>query len=488
MSIGLPVNPEIKLNAEQLVAQPLISRVRQALIHQLIGLEVSQISSDSEQHSRAKQRFKPCSVSLSPWRLTHFQFEQAIATAKALSQLFQAVSENRQFLQQSLADFNDDASLLFHLKTPLANPAACRATGLNLSRQDLLLDSNGHWKLVESNAIAAGMGPFSERLGRILDDQMPSEKSTLAPNNASVLIAETIYSAAHKNRGSQRPLVIFVVEPNEDNIHDQNYIADQITQMGGLVIRKTFSELEASLSSENERLQLKDFGTVDLLYFRTGYNAAQYFATEQSANGEPQSKSQAGSISSFAHRLKYLSLRRWIEEHQVVVAPAIHQQVTASKWVQSQLAGLTPQQLSELFYLTDSTAQLASLALQTSHFKPTETEHIEKRLASGEWILKSQDEGGGNVFNKISDLPQIDLANSQWLLMKKIQSTVRSEGVNILRENQSRHYSKVISELGIFTLGEQHQYGGYLLRSKPDGQLETGVHQAGGFLDSIRLI
>jgi len=132
-------------------------------------------------------------------------------------------------------------------------------------------------------------------------------------------------------------------------------------------------------------------------------------------------------------------------------------------------------------------ATLASNALASQYREADNKQQIKDLLATGQWILKTQNEGGGNVFDEHSNLAEIDTEKEHYLLMEKINVQPRQDAVDTLNKQQLVQQDAVISELGIFTVGDDHDYGGYLLRSKAETVLEAGVHKGWGFLDSVAL-
>ena len=409
-----------------------------------------------------------CSLSLSPWSLPEYQFQRVKKTAAVISDIFNQVSIDRELLMHHLDDYPSSTGLLVQLKQLLINTPKIKATNYNFSRQDFLLDSEHQWRLVESNSIAAGMGPFNETVVDIQKQLIGNQTASYADNPARRLQTQTLVNAASKLRNSINPLILFVVEKNEDNIHDQMMLADAIIHSGGRVLFKTLAELNTQLTSDTEQLILEDVGLVDLVYFRTGYNLDDYIDN----NGEYEN---------------LLQLRAWIEQQQVVVSPTINYQISTSKWIQMKLSKLSITDLSSKFKLTQHQATMAAIALGSKYEVPKNIEDIKSKLATGQWILKSQNEGGGNVYDDSSDFNDYAAQDMDYILMRKIKSIQRNKEVNVFENNQIKVLNTLVSELGIFTLGCEHQYGGYLLRSKGHTMLEAGVHKGGGLLDTIAL-
>ena len=69
--------------------------------------------------------------------------------------------------------------------------------------------------------------------------------------------------------------------------------------------------------------------------------------------------------------------------------------------------------------------------------------------------------------------------------MAPIAATVRSEPLSKHLQGNIVTQQGHISELGIFTLGVDAGYGGYLCRTKAEQSLEGGVHRGGAGLDLV---
>lgn len=412
-----------------------------------------------------EKSFTACPVSLTPWKIPARLFTNVQLTSKAIARLLVKVSEQYSFLNQSLVDYQEQETLLQEFKQYLGNNPKIRATPLTITRQDFLLDQDAQWKLVESNAIAAGMGPFSETLQLLQHIFNPAEN--FAENPATYLQAKALVDSARQLNNQLHPMIIFLTETNEDNIYDQARLINQIEQLGASVKKLSLVEANARLTSQNKQLVLDNHAIVDCIYFRTGYNLQDYLVNNKNL----------------------LSLRYWFEQHNLVVAPSIAMQVASSKWLQMKLAQQSPSQLKASFNLTDEESVLCFNALNMNYQVTQDLSQIKALLNSKRWILKTQSEGGGNVQNEIdvSSHNLQDLHNAPHLLMQKIESQVRTEKMVYYTDHQLKQLPKAISEIGIFNLGEKLEYGGYLLRSKPYHQLEAGVHHGGGLLDCVAL-
>ncbi len=426
----------------------------------------------SRKLNKDKNTFIPCPISLTPWKMSTKNFSLATETAKALSSILTSLEQTPEKLIELLADFNDQNSLLYHFKQILLRQkfdnVKIAAQNLNLSRFDFMLNSNQQWKLIESNTIAAGMGPFSEKLGRLYSDLMPQKKRDLLVSPSIETQASVMYQAAASNRGKTLPVIIFVVEENEDNIHDQNFLISALEAKGAKVTRLTLNELSTRLTANGQYLQLDSSDVVDLIYYRTGYNIEDYY-TENLKDAKT-----------------LIRFRVWTEQHHVIVSPSIAHQISSSKWVQAKLSSYSKEAIYSSFNLSAQQSELAYQSLNSRFLSLDNFDQVNHALASGKWLLKSQGEGGGNIRTKIERDEKFDDYKESSILMEKIQSISRD---NVCRMNKQKLECGLTatSELGIFVFGDNHRYGGYLARSKPSNEIEAGIHSGDGFVDLISL-
>ncbi len=115
------------------------------------------------------------------------------------------------------------------------------------------------------------------------------------------------------------------------------------------------------------------------------------------------------------------------------------------------------------------------------------------------WVLKNQGEGGGHCFfdhdisHRLNTLEESEYG--AWILMQRLRPIPRSKPTLIIRDGQAQNVDGLVSEIGIFTAHldglpletNQHRGGliGYLVRSKPPGVTEGGIHSGHGALDSL---
>jgi hypothetical protein len=107
-------------------------------------------------------------------------------------------------------------------------------------------------------------------------------------------------------------------------------------------------------------------------------------------------------------------------------------------------------------------------------------------LKQGYWYKKQQ-EGGGNVARFAQALQWYQQRDQADILMAPIEASIRTEPLSKHLQGEHVQHQGHISELGIFTLGSQAIYGGYLCRTKAAQSLEGGVHRGGAVLDLLQL-
>ncbi|MBY5920599.1 glutathione synthase [Ferrimonas balearica] len=451
------------------------------------------VTSDSARHP---------AFSLSPTPIQGDRYEQLSSTVHLLGRLIHAVSEDHDFLHQAIAPITEgDAffSALLAMHQALHNglkPALRRP--LLIMRSDFMDDVELGPKLVEFNGIAAGMGPFGQRiheLHRHLKTQWPvpfeqwsgSEPGALIENRALERLADGIAAATTsiKQEFNDEGLATFlmVVQEHEDNVYDQHLLEYALQQRGLRTVRRTFRELYDGLTTgPGDRLLLEGIGPVDSVYLRSGYQYCDYAAKDLIGQACCEALMQT---------------RIRIEQHRVAVNATVSQQLATSKRVQMLLSGFDAQALTR-FDLSLSEAESVKHLL--GEMAPVTALSLERVETSppGHWVLKNQGEGGGHcVFDeaipaKLKQLRPEDYP--AWTLMRRLHPSAREKSAYVVRKGEIHRIDDLISEIGMFTIhfnGESaldnEGYAGYLIRSKSAQVTEGGVHSGMGALDSLML-
>ncbi len=413
----------------------------------------------------AGQGFTHAAVSLSPWRLTDSQWQQALAGARLLGELLQKMVSDRNWLLEQTAGLEASDSVpgtIWRLLNGIPTDQV-RTLPVALQRHDLMLDNRGKWRWVETNPIAAGMGPLNQRwletLAAVHPQAYVANPAIEEQGHLLAVGARKLASAF----GSESPLMVMVVTDDEDNIYDQQLLTDEVERHSVNVLRMTVQQLATATTGADHRLVLPDGRAVDLIYWRTGYNAEDY---------------SDDSLWQF---------RAGLEQTHVAQCPDLASQLSGSKWLQHVVStqvrsdggfadyfGLNQSELALLQQLCLPSFAVADLSLLEFH-----------RLVHQGYWYKTQREGGGTVARGAKALANYNRHDAADVLMANIDAQVRIEPVNKLVNGELLSQSAHISELGIFSLGTTAEYGGYLCRTKAQHSIEGGVHRGGAVLDTI---
>lgn len=425
----------------------------------------------------ADGRFMPAPVSLTPYRLSEAEWQQALEAGRLLGLLLQRVAQQPDWLLAQLTSLQSALSLPGQLATLLRQhhdnvKGPKQHTNINkavaLQRHDLMLDQRGQWRWIESNPIAAGMGPLNALWLDLLRKESPGP---YANNPATAAQADLLFSAAAQQAGLRAPQIVFVVEAQEDNWFDQQLLADALLQRGAQVQRLTLAQLQQAVDASASK-QGPLFCTqhpVDLLYFRTGYNLVD-------------------------HQQHHWQLRLQLEQFDLLLCPTLQLQLAGSKWLQLKLTqylqqpDLHPAFAAQFGFSLAETQQLAALSLPMAAVDDLSDTMFQHRISQG-WWYKRQAEGGGNVARAEQALlwRQTHQPGDGDVLMAPVGPRIRPEAMQKLLCGQWQLQHNHISELGIFSLGADARYGGYLLRSKTSNSLEGGVHKGFAVLDTLLL-
>jgi len=423
-----------------------------------------------------RQGFKAAPVSLTPWQLSHQRWQQVQQAAHTLGLLLEKIAKDRSWLLRETAALNHSDSVPGAIWRAMKSIDAkeIRTRQVSLSRHDFILDQQNQWRWVESNPIAAGMGPLNQRWQQLYQSQQPA--TTLAANPAietqAALLAQATSEQARLNLTNKNaplpPVLVMVVEAQEDNIYDQQLLAQAIEEQQVSVLRLTFEQLQQCNINVQHQLSLPDGRIMHLLYWRTGYNPVDHANDAQ------------------------LAFRARLEQVKIAQCPSLSAQLTGSKWLQHRLSNLLldPKQrqlLAAHFELTQKELHiLQSLCLPSFAVNELTELRLHALLKQGYWYKKQQ-EGGGNVARFAQALQWYQQRDQADILMAPIEASIRTEPLSKHLQGEHVQHQGHISELGIFTLGSQAIYGGYLCRTKAAQSLEGGVHRGGAVLDLLQL-
>ncbi|WP_220763133.1 MULTISPECIES: glutathione synthase [unclassified Shewanella] len=460
--------------------------------------------------------------SLTPTPISAARYKKLTASVGLLGKLVHFASEDTEFLSEAIEPITKgepffNALLEMHraIHQPdqqLTQQAAQSAKRLPLliMRSDFMDDANLGPKLIEFNGIAAGMGPFGQRvheLHKFLQLQAPeafSEWSTpttgkLVANHAIENLAQGIANATHRinaefvaieqssiNNTMNAPTFLMVVQAGEDNVYDQHLLEHALQSKGIRTIRRTFRELHGKLKTgDNHRLLLDGVGAIDTVYLRAGYQYCDYHAND---------------IISRVCCDALMQTRIFIEQHRVAVNATVSQQLATSKRVQMLLSSMEPAALTRFGLNIDEAIAVKELLGEMIAITE-DSAAIVANSSNNDWVLKNQGEGGGHCIFGDDILPKIAALEPHeyqaWSLMRRLHPTARATTALTVRKGELQKVDDLISENGMFTVhingeaaitdlnGEQQAYAGYLIRSKSARTTEGGVHSGMGVLDSL---
>ncbi|OBT07885.1 glutathione synthase [Vibrio sp. UCD-FRSSP16_10] len=450
--------------------------------------------------------------SIAPMTIERPVYEHLLSVTPLIAKLISNVSEDHDFLQDSLRDMakaDPFFGRLMELHLQAHGDAQQRKQAarqpLLLMRSDFMDDRKHGAKVIEFNGIAAGMGPFGQRatqLHHFVKEQwnevyqhwLEDDLAIAADNFGMQQLALGIATATHKVKAhfsdlgekndTQKPTFLMVVQKDEDNVYDQHLLEVELQKQGIRTLRRTFEQLSTQLSSgDNQRLILEGVGAIDTVYLRAGYQYTDYWVPELNEDICCHTLSQT---------------RLFIEQHYVAMNATISQQLATSKSMQMLLT-MMPAQDYTRWGLTLEEAQRVKSVL--ADMKPVSMQTIEWFNHSAdkqEWVLKNQGEGGGHcVFGE--DITET-IANLKaeeydaWALMQRLYPHERDTPTIAVRDGKQTLVKDLVSEIGLFTahyqgeaVTEQNGYAGYLIRSKPASENEGGIHSGQGILDSLVL-
>ncbi|XP_069809436.1 glutathione synthetase [Dendropsophus ebraccatus] len=413
-------------------------------------------------------------------------FEQAKSVQEDFNLLVDRLSQNPSFLENTLSStikVDDFIEKLFKVYRHVLSEGLAQTVFLGINRSDYMFDCRADGttalKQIEINTIAASFGGLSSQTPAVHQHVLkalgkPEDVSNVLSNNPSLGISRGI-ARAWELYGSQRAVVMFLVENVQRNIFDHRYIENELWNRNIKVIRRRLTDVYERGSLDEKRCLYVDGYEVAVAYFRTGYMPQDY--SEQAWEA-----------------------RLMMERSRAVKCPDIATQLVGTKKVQQELSRplvlekFLPDQPKAVSRIRETFAGLYSLDIGE------EGDHTVKiAMANPEqYVLKPQREGGGNniygdeireVLERVKDSTE----RTSYILMDKIKpQPVRN---CLLRANGKIQVSECISELGIFGVyvrqGEKlvlNERVGHLLRTKATEHADGGVAAGVAVLDNPYLV
>ncbi|XP_053309196.1 glutathione synthetase [Spea bombifrons] len=412
-------------------------------------------------------------------------FDQAKSVQEDFNLLVDRISQDPLFLEQTLSStmkVDDFIKRLFEIYRHVQDEGLVQSVFLGINRSDYMFDcrENGtSLKQIEINTIAASFGGLTSRTPAVHQHVLNTlgkteEASKILPNNPSFGITNGI-AKAWELYGSEKAVVMFLVETTQRNIFDHRYIENELWNRNIRVIRRRLRDVFERGSLNAERCLLVDGYEVAVAYFRTGYMPQDYNEQDWEA-------------------------RLLMERSKAVKCPDIATQLVGTKKVQQELSRpltlekFLPDQPEAVARIRETFAGLYTLDIGEEGDKT-----VKIALSDPEqFVLKPQREGGGNniygeeireVLEKVKD----SVERTSYILMDKIKPQPVKNC--LLKANGRLQVSECISELGMFGVYVRHgketvlnEGVGHLLRTKATEHADGGVAAGVAVLDNPYLV
>ncbi|XP_030036721.2 glutathione synthetase isoform X3 [Manduca sexta] len=465
------------------------------------------------------------------------EFTKAVELQPVLNELMHKVAHDDDFLEHTLQNalqVDEFTANLYDIWVKVRNEGIAQPISLGMLRSDIMLESRCphtenqcakhtpycSWKQVEINCIASGFGHLgpSVSLGLFRSDylmQHPDgnrikqvEFNTIAssfgaitshlPAMSRYILRQLGHGDMIKNMPENRALsglcsgitdaydlfgvptaiVLFVVEEVSYNICDQRFHEFEISETRPeiQIYRKTLNEIYEETELNDKKQLVLDGRPVAVVYYRSGYEPAQYPSNRE-----------------WEARLR-------VERSTAIKCPSISYQLAGTKKVQQALAA--PGAL-ERFVRGAASVRVRDIftGLYALDFDDSGERAVDMAIADAErFVLKPQREGGGNnVYGAEVRDALLRMRHSReraaYILMERIlpplvQGYVVRPGAPV-----PPPVVDLVSELGIFgvIIGTKdkiysNKQVGHMLRTKLADANEGGVAAGLGALDSPYLL
>lgn len=414
-------------------------------------------------------------------------FLQALAVQTHYNILVDKISQDTDFLQEALSstiEVDDFTARLFRIHQQILKEGRSQSIALGLNRSDYMLDQRDNrspsLKQIEINTFAASFGGLSSRTPDVHRHILKvagrlEECKRILDNNPAAGLARAI-AKAWELYGSERAIVMFLVEESQRNIFDQRYIENELWKRNIPVKRKRFDDVCKTGSLDKDKRLFVDGQEVAVVYFRNGYMPQNYISEQT------------------------WEARLLMERSRAVKCPDISTHLAGTKKVQQVLA--RPGVLEKFFPDQPEVVEQirATFAgLYTLDIGPEGDKTVAMALADpDQYVLKPQREGGGNNIygSEICQVLQGVKGSTErmaYILMDKIHPAPVQN--YLLRRDAPLQISNCLSELGVF--GAYVREGkdtvmnecvGHLLRTKSSEHSDGGVAAGVAVLDNPLLV
>lgn len=442
----------------------------------------------------------PCALVHAPFALTPVPFpRQAFERARAASTPFNAmidqVARDESYLSSVLeaaakGDPQFTGKLMAVYKDEMQRRRDRMGAGerlpaelsLVLTRSDYMLhEPTSSMLQVELNTIASSFGCLSTLVGGLhrfifgKEGVARDEIERRLPKNTSMATLVDGLAAGVAAHGHVDRTMVMVVQPDEQNSFDQQWLQLQLWERHGVrTVRKTLREVQEEGVVESCGDLAVGGRVASLVYFRAGYTDNDYFGEEE------------------------WEARRLIERSNACKCPTVAMQLAGSKKVQQDLA--KPGHVERLSESPDDAKLMRTCFAGLWGLDELMTDVDAQRAVDDAignpdgYVLKPQREGGGNNMygEELRQKLQGGDDLSDLVLMQKILPPSHCTTM-VRRGNQET--METLSELGIYgvllRVGEDvtiNQEAGLLVRTKPKVSQEGGVAAGFAVLDSVQLV
>jgi glutathione synthase len=456
-------------------------------------------------------------LTLQPFRVGRAAFDDVMRSTPLWNTVLDRVARDTAFvlatLEGSDAEFTDPMLAIY--RDVYHNKPWPQETMLGVFRSDYMLADTSSdsaaaaaagnpWKHVEINTIACAFAALSTRVGRVHRDALGLD---VVVSDSEALVVDGL-AAAHREWLRQQaavsapaaaaPVVVFVVQHAERNTTDQALLAAGLNALGVATVRLSIADLiQASHIDAAGRTVITPPAAgapaltsavdaplvVSLFYFRSCYDLRDF----------PDAASWA--------------MRRDIERSNAIKCPALPHHLCTWKRIQQALS-----ERATLLKYNGGDAASADLLLGTmvgQHLLNQAPDAMRRAVARpGDYVLKTQKEGAGNIFVGDEMVALLEDALAQrptaaaaaafcnaHLLMERIHADRRPGSV--LRGGQVVAVADLEAELGVFGTLLSHGGGGggearnatagYLVRTKGGSSAGGGIMSGVAALDTVLL-
>ncbi|XP_039747500.1 glutathione synthetase-like isoform X3 [Pararge aegeria] len=466
------------------------------------------------------------------------EFNKAVELQPILNELMHKVAHDDEFLTRTLQNalqVDEFTASLFDIWVKVRDEGMAQPISLGMLRSDIMLESRCphtenqcakhtpycSWKQVEINSIASGFGhlgptlslglfrsdylmqnPDGNRIKQVEFNTVASSFGALTsylhdmtryilrqlgqgdliknmPENRALSGLCSGIIEAYDLFGVPSAIILFVVEEISYNICDQRFHEFEISEKRPeiMIYRRTLTEIYEETTLNDKKQLILDGHTVAVVYYRSGYEPAQYPSTRE-----------------WDARLR-------VERSTAIKCPSIHYQLAGTKKVQQALAA--PGVLEKFMGAGAATGRVRDIftGLYSLDFDENGERAVDMALADTErFVLKPQREGGGNNLYG-SDVREALLRmrhsreRAAYILMERILPPLVSGYVVRPGASVPPPLTDLVSELGIFgvIIGTKdkiycNRQAGHMLRTKLADANEGGVAAGLGALDSPFLL